>query len=152
MVRDRHISKLKMISTITQSLMIVILIVLVVMMMLRINQLQGTARVINYAGLVRGATQRIVKLEMADQTNNDLIDRLDNILNEKIKEINEKLDQEVKQFNKINHRGDQFDINYAHGCAFSVDYDQCTFLTLFNRADKNMYKDKMRSKNLRKKS
>ena len=75
-----------------------------------------------------------------------------NASNEKIKEINEKLDQEVKQFNKINHRGDQFDINYAHGCAFSVDYDQCTFLTLFNRADKNMYKDKMRSKNLRKKS
>ena len=76
MVRDKHISKLKMISTITQSLMIVILIVLVVMMMLRINQLQGTARAINYAGLVRGATQRVVKLEMADQTNNDLIDRL----------------------------------------------------------------------------
>ena len=80
MVKDKHISTLKMISTIVQSSMIFILIVIVSMMMLRISQLQGTARVINYAGLVRGATQRVVKLEMADQPNNDLIDRLNNIL------------------------------------------------------------------------
>ena len=32
----------------------------------QINQIQGTARVINYAGLVRGATQRLVKLEITD--------------------------------------------------------------------------------------
>lgn len=356
MVNDKHISTLKKIGTIVQSSMIFILIVIVVIMMLRINQLQGTARVINYAGLVRGATQRVVKLEMADQPNNDLIDRLDNILsglkyekgryhlvsladkdyqndldiqmeyweqlkqeiervrssgyentdiidmsekyfgladntvsaaerysekiaqnirileiasatdmifliliiiqrtmfsiritrmnkqlektayldlhtglpnksycekffhndqfiseptavivydlnnlkrvndtfghmvgdqfilnfsnllrntipaqdfvgryggdefmaviynasNEKIHRINVKLDEEVKRFNKLNHSGDHLDINYAHGCAFSEDYSQCTFITLFNRADKNMYQDKMRSKNLTK--
>ncbi|MGO4944975.1 GGDEF domain-containing protein [Blautia sp. Sow4_E7] len=71
-----------------------------------------------------------------------------NASNEKINRINIKLDEEVKRFNKLNHSGDQLDINYAHGCAFSADYNQCTFMTLFNRADKNMYKDKMRSKNL----
>ena len=28
-----------------------------------VGKIQGTARVVNYAGLVRGKTQRIVKLE-----------------------------------------------------------------------------------------
>lgn len=73
-----------------------------------------------------------------------------NASNEKIHRINVKLDEEVKRFNKLNHSGDHLDINYAHGCAFSEDYSQCTFITLFNRADKNMYKDKMRSKNMEK--
>ena len=39
-----------------------ILVVLIIFMMIQINRLQGTARVINYAGLVRGATQREVKI------------------------------------------------------------------------------------------
>lgn len=80
MFKDKQDSKWKTLSTIAQTLMILVLIVIVGIMMLRINQLQGTARVINYADLVRGATQRAVKLEIADQPNNDLIDRLDNIL------------------------------------------------------------------------
>ena len=80
MFKDKQDSKWKTLSTIAQTLMILVLIVIVGIMMLRINQLQGTARVINYAGLVRGATQRAVKLEIADQPNKDLIDRLDNIL------------------------------------------------------------------------
>lgn len=57
-----------------------VLIALVVMMMIQINHLQGTARVLNYAGLVRGATQREVKLEMAGRPNDDLIEYLDDIL------------------------------------------------------------------------
>ena len=197
MVNNKHISTLKKIGTIAQSSMIFILIVIVVIMMLRINRLQGTARVINYAGLVRGATQRVVKLEMADQPNNDLnnLKRVNDIFghmvgdqfilnfsnllrnaipaqdfvgryggdefmaviiynasNEKIHRINVKLDEEVKRFNKLNHSGDHLDINYAHGCAFSTDYSQCTVMILFNRADKNMYKDKIRSKNMENKN
>ena len=73
-----------------------------------------------------------------------------NASNEKIHRINVKLDEEVKRFNKLNHSGDHLDLNYAHGCSFSEEYSQCTFITLFNRADKNMYKDKMSSKNMEK--
>ena len=47
-----------------QSCLILILVLLIIMIMVQITRLQGTARVINYAGLVRGATQRMVKLEI----------------------------------------------------------------------------------------
>lgn len=80
MAKDKQNSKWKMISTAVQSLLILILIIIVIIMMMLISHLQGTARVINYAGLVRGATQREVKLEIAGQPNNDLIAYLDNIL------------------------------------------------------------------------
>ena len=53
--------KNKNIIGIIQSFLILILVVLVIFMMIQISRLQGTARVINYAGLVRGATQREVK-------------------------------------------------------------------------------------------
>ena len=59
--------------TIIQSALIVIMMILVTCMIIQINCLQGTARVINYAGLVRGATQREVKLEIVGQENDDLI-------------------------------------------------------------------------------
>ena len=49
-------------------------------MMVLIGKLQGTARVINYTGLVRGATQREVKLEITGNPNDELIDYLDGIL------------------------------------------------------------------------
>ena len=67
--------------TIIQSVLIVIMMILVTCMIVQINCLQGTARVINYAGLVRGATQREVKLEIVGQENDDLIVYLDEILN-----------------------------------------------------------------------
>lgn len=67
-------------AAIIQSILIVIMTVLVTAMILQINDLQGTARVINYAGLVRGATQREIKLEIAGQENDDLIVYLDEIL------------------------------------------------------------------------
>lgn len=63
-----------------KSVLIVVLIFLVMTMMFQINRLQGTARVINYAGLVRGATQREVKLEITRNPNNELITYLDDIL------------------------------------------------------------------------
>ena len=66
--------------TILQSVLILLLSVLVCLMMVQIERLQGTARVINYAGLVRGATQREVKLEITGNPNDALIQYLDDIL------------------------------------------------------------------------
>ena len=56
---------------IIQSFLILILVVLIIFMMIQISRLQGTARVINYAGLVRGATQREVKLEITGNQNDE---------------------------------------------------------------------------------
>lgn len=68
------------IKTIVRSVLILVLVLLVTLMMFQIQELQGTARVLNYAGLVRGATQREVKLEITDSPNDDLITYLDDIL------------------------------------------------------------------------
>ena len=65
---------------IIQSFLILILVVLIIFMMIQISRLQGTARVINYAGLVRGATQREIKLEITGNQNDGLIKYLDDIL------------------------------------------------------------------------
>ena len=64
---------------IIQSFLILILVVLIIFMMIQISRLQGTARVINYAGLVRGATQREIKLEITGNQNEELIKYLDDI-------------------------------------------------------------------------
>ena len=42
--------------------------------------------------------------------------------------------------------GKAFKISYAHGCAFSSDYENCTLRTLFDKADKNMYNNKQAEK------
>lgn len=58
----------KKILKITRGLMTaltVILIALFLTLMVLVSKIQGTARVVNYAGLVRGKTQRIIKLEDA---------------------------------------------------------------------------------------
>lgn len=68
------------VDTVLKSILILILSALVVLMMVQIEQLQGTARVINYAGLVRGATQREVKLEVTGTADDELIQYLDDIL------------------------------------------------------------------------
>ena len=72
--------KSKNIIGIVQSCLILILVVLIIYMMIQISRLQGTARVINYAGLVRGDTQREVKLEITGNQNEELINYLDDIL------------------------------------------------------------------------
>lgn len=56
------------------------MVILVALMMVEIGNLKGTARVINYAGLVRGDTQRAVKLEITGTRNDELIAYLDDIL------------------------------------------------------------------------
>ena len=64
---------------IAESVLILILIVLIVCMMIDVRNLQGNARVINYAGIVRGATQRLMKLEIAGQESDELEEYLDQI-------------------------------------------------------------------------
>lgn len=61
---------------------VTILIILVIVMMVKVSDLQGNARVINYAGIARGATQRLIKQEMATYENDELIHTLDDILEE----------------------------------------------------------------------
>lgn len=77
--RQTH-KKKKNIIGIMQSVLIIFIVILVVMMMIQIDHLQGTARVINYAGLVRGDTQREIKLEITGTQNDELIQYLDDII------------------------------------------------------------------------
>ena len=99
---------------IIQSCLIFALVILVIFMMIRINRLQGTARVINYAGLVCGATQREVKLEITGSQNDELIKYLDDILSGlkyqdgnydliklQDKEYQDKLQVQIDYWNKI---------------------------------------------------
>ena len=51
----------------------IILIILFFCIMSMVEKIQGTARVVNYAGLVRGKTQRIIKLEDAGEPQDTMI-------------------------------------------------------------------------------
>ncbi len=46
------------------------------------NEMIGISRVINYAGIVRGATQRLVKLEISNNQNDQLITHISDILDQ----------------------------------------------------------------------
>lgn len=58
------------------------LILLLYFVMRDINRIQGTARIINYTGIVRGATQRLIKLEMAGMQQDSLIKEIEEVINE----------------------------------------------------------------------
>ena len=58
-----------------------VLIFFFINVMLLVSDIQGTARVVNYAGLVRGTTQRIVKLEDAGQPQDDPLKAVDSYIN-----------------------------------------------------------------------
>ena len=47
-----------------------------------IVRMQSNGRLINYVGIVRGATQRLIKRELMGQPNDDTLEYLDNILRE----------------------------------------------------------------------
>lgn len=48
----------RMIEIFIQGLLMIVLIILTTFMMIDVNKIQGNARVINYAGIIRGATQQ----------------------------------------------------------------------------------------------
>ena len=58
----------------------VILIALFLTIMGLVSKIQGTARVVNYAGLVRGKTQRIIKLEDAKQPQDEMIESVSSFI------------------------------------------------------------------------
>lgn len=72
----------KYINQLSVLLLILIFCVINIISFFTIIHMQGNARVINYAGIVRGATQRLVKQEMNDLPNDELIHYLDNIISE----------------------------------------------------------------------
>lgn len=59
---------------------IIVMMVLFAYMLQLVNSIQGNARVINYTGMVRGATQRLVKNELYGMKDDEEIHRLDEIL------------------------------------------------------------------------
>lgn len=68
--KKNHFSKImRFLMTALTSLLIVLILIIILM----VSRIQGTARVVNYVGLVRGKTQRIVKLEDARMPQDDMI-------------------------------------------------------------------------------
>ena len=47
---------------------------------LGLGGMKGDGRIVNYSGIVRGATQRLIKLEMAGKNSDELITKLDGIV------------------------------------------------------------------------
>ena len=67
----------KKISNLTRGRMTVLTVILIALfltIMVLVSKIQGTARVVNYAGLVRGKTQRIIKLEDAKEPQDEMIE------------------------------------------------------------------------------
>ena len=116
----------KKISKITRGLMTVLTVILIALfltIMVLVSKIQGTARVVNYAGLVRGKTQRIIKLEDAKEPQDEMIESVasfieglrygsdelnlvrldDHAFQNKMKELDEyfqKLQKEIRQVRK----------------------------------------------------
>ena len=59
--------------------LIIILITLTIFMMVDVGKIQGNARVVNYAGIIRGGTQRLIKLEITGHESDEMITYLDDI-------------------------------------------------------------------------
>lgn len=49
-------------------------------MMNLVSPIQGTARIVNYAGLVRGGTQRLVKLETVGEPQDQMIQTIESYI------------------------------------------------------------------------
>lgn len=63
-----------------QAILLALLICELFLFLSIFHQINGTSKVINYAGIVRGCSQRTVKLALANQDTDDLIQYLDEIL------------------------------------------------------------------------
>lgn len=79
-MNTRTTSKGSRISRALMTALTILLIFLFFDIMSLVADIQGTARVVNYAGLVRGTTQRIVKMEDAGITQDKLIEAVDSYI------------------------------------------------------------------------
>ena len=73
MKKKKSKKKTSFISKTAMTVLTIILIILFFCIMSMVEKIQGTARVVNYAGLVRGKTQRIIKLENAGEPQDTMI-------------------------------------------------------------------------------
>ena len=72
--------KLTYVSRACMTVLTTVLIILFFFIMSLVGKIQGTARVVNYAGLVRGMTQRMVKLEDSGSPQDNMIGTLESII------------------------------------------------------------------------
>ena len=79
-MNTRTTSKGSRISRVLMTALTVVLIFLFFDIMSLVADIQGTARVVNYAGLVRGTTQRIVKMEDAGLAQDKMIESVDSYI------------------------------------------------------------------------
>ena len=93
-----------------QAILILILGGFILLTIWNVNQLSGTARVINYAGIARGATQRLIKLEIAGSPDDTLRQQLDVILTE------------LRDGGEINHLNSLKDRHYQSCLAEQIAY------------------------------
>ena len=56
------------------------LVILISVMIYVVSGIQGTARVVNYAGLVRGGTQRMIKMENAGSPQETLLKSIESYI------------------------------------------------------------------------
>lgn len=81
---DLHTSGRKILSTAFPILLTAIFLLLSLISVASLHNLQGNARIINYTGIVRGATQRLIKKELAHMPDDALIADIGGIINELI--------------------------------------------------------------------
>ena len=72
--------KLTYVSRACMTVLTTVLIVLFFCIMSLVGKIQGTARVVNYAGLVRGTTQRMVKLENMQSPQDEMLEEVESII------------------------------------------------------------------------
>ena len=63
-----------------QKALMIVLIILILFMLFYIERFSKVGRLINYSGYARGATQRIVKLELVGRSAPELLDRINKII------------------------------------------------------------------------
>ena len=79
-MNTRTTSKGSRISRVLMTALTILLIFLFLDIMSLVADIQGTARVVNYAGLVRGTTQRIVKMEDAGLAQDKMIESVNSYI------------------------------------------------------------------------
>ena len=111
-----------------------------------VSGIQGTARVVNYAGLVRGKTQRLVKMEIAGQPQDGMLSDVESFIHglrygdDQLDIV--RLDGVRRHMADYNQNHPDMPISYAVGAALAREEGPCTMRELFNAADKNMYINK----------
>ena len=58
----------------------VLLVIFILIMMRLVSGIQGTARVVNYAGLVRGGTQRWIKMEITGNPRDKMMEAVESYI------------------------------------------------------------------------